>query len=660
MPKLTYTCPICEKQLKLKREFTLGATRLFEYTCGHIFSKSFEEIHKSDLDFTSNDGSHHKARPYQEDGVKFILESDFNCIIGDQMRLGKTPQALLALKNKLSERTPALILVKGANLWQWIREFRKWTTMLPNGIYPVVGSQGWIPPGFSAYIMSMDTFAIQSKCKCGCSYHEDDCKRCKKNGRSCRVYQPAGESVVDKLKKIPFKLIIADEAHSFKNTDSNRSQALVDFVAFLNIGEEDTSLNFECNRCGHKWFEKGIRKFDKRIGHTVISESSRCEKCWQYVYQQQQHDSREKWRSNPEASERITKLLALGCDQSTTEPERQLALTKAVAMKDEYNIKLKEDKPCGLVLLTGTPILNRASEYFVPLNLVNPEKFSSFDRFCREWLIQTPGKSTYDRVHPLKLQAFKQTIAPYILRREKEDVYTELPKLNKIYTLIEPDKTALASQYNKILDKLEVKLADKIKLSFQDASSEIMELRRICGMMKLMWTADYLESCTLEEGPREKYAIGIHHQSVRDVLYLKLGGETNCLKLSGEDSPEKKDQIMRNWEHAKQQFLVINMLAGGVGMDFHYCDNVLVLERMWNSEMESQFEFRFYNPDMSIKKNPTNVEYIIAKGTLDEWWFDMVEQKRQVVGETVYNNWDLQSDSQSFRDLVEKTVAARL
>jgi SNF2 family DNA or RNA helicase len=323
----------------------------------------------------------------------------------------------------------------------------------------------------------------------------------------------------------------------------------------------------------------------------------------------------------------------------------------------ESEEKKSANKPCGLILLTGTPVLNRAEEYFVPLNLVSPEKFSSIERFRRQWLEQD-SKGRWNRVKRYLIDDFKNEIKPYLIRYEKEDVYKELPALNKIFTIIEPDRETYAKEYNRILDKMEAKLADKANPTFWDMQDDMMALRRICGMMKTTWTADYLEAAALESSA--KYAVGIHHESVRDFLYLKLGGDLNCYKLSGQDNAEKKDWIMRNWEHSNKQFLIINMLAGGVGMDFHYCDNVLVLERQWNSEMESQFEFRFYNPDLSIKKNSTQVEYILAKGTLDEWWYDMVEAKRQVVGETVYNNWDLQSDQSTFKQLVEKTVGSRL
>lgn len=621
MPKLTYKCPICSKELKLSKEYDLSGVRLFQYTCGHVFARDLITVDKSQLDFTSKDGSGKQARNYQETGIEFAIESDFNMILADQMRLGKTPTALLALANKYKERTPCLIIVKGANLWQWVREYKVWASLLPNGIFPIIGSKAWVPPGFASYIVSMDTFA-----------------------------RPA---IQTSLKKIPFKLIIVDEAHSFKNTESNRSQALVDFVAFMNTGEVDKGIKFTCTRCKHEWEEQAKQKFDKRIGHVVLSKSSKCPQCGQHVYQQQQHDEKDKYFKDPD---RAMKLLALSKDLSTTEHERSLAASKLKELEPQAPV---EQKPCGLLLLTGTPILNRADEYFVPLNLVAPEKFSSLERFRHRWLVQDI-KGRWSRVKPNLVESFKQEIKPYFLRREKEDVFKDLPAINRIYTMIEPDKDLYAKQYNKILDRLETTLADKANPTYWDMADELMELRRICGMMKIMWTADYLEAAALESPT--KYAIGIHHQAVRDVLALKLGGDLNCFKLSGEDSSERKDWIMRNWKSSDKQFLIINMLAGGVGMDFHECDNVVILERQWNAETERQFEFRFYNPDRSINPNPTTIEYILTKGTFEEWWFNMIEEKKQNVDPLVYNNpWDLQTgQGMNFKDLAEMTVAGRL
>lgn len=658
MPKLTFKCPLCDKNLVLVREFELGSTiKLNLYKCGHIFSKPVHRINQSDLKLESVDLSNKKLRPYQADGVEFILNSNFNAIIGDQMRLGKTPQALNALKNAYKARTPCLIIVRSANLWQWIREYKTWTSILPNGIFPILGTKAIILPGFDAYIISMDTFSRQAPCKCGHAYHENECKS-RKGTCHCRVYSSNGCSILDELKKIAFKLIIVDEAHSFKNTSSNRSQALVDFVKFQNTGEENLVLNFACSRCDHTWIETGKRTYDKRIGHSVISKSSYCPKCQQYCYMQQQHGESDKYVRDPAVFERIEKLLALGNDQSTTEHERSLALVKAKELKAEHAVEEPRAENCGLILLTGTPIKNRAEEYFIPLNLVAPDKFSSIESFRRSWLVQNT-KGQWSRINPHRMDAFKNLIEPYVLRREKEDVFQDLPLINRTFTVIEPDKDVWTQQYNRLLEKMEARLVDKTNPTYWDFADDLMQLRRICGMMKTMWIADYLEA-SLFDSDNQRYAVGLHHESVRDILYLKLGGAENCLKLSGEDNSERKDWVMRNFEHSNQRILLINMIAGGIGMDFHYCKNVLILERGWNSADEEQFEFRFYNPDKVINPLPTFIEYIVAKGTIDEFFFDMVEAKRRIFGETVSNHWSLEQDNGSFKDLIERTVGSRL
>lgn len=590
----------------LTNSLPLGETlSLNTYKCGHIFTEEKISLDEQSLDFVSKDGSGKIARDYQKAGVEFIIKSGFNAIIGDQMRLGKTPQSLLALANAYEERTPCLILVRSANLWQWVREYKVWTDTLPNGIWPINGTKDYIPDGFSAYIISMDTFSRPSPCKCGHSYHKD---KCKKSDCSCKIFRPDGDSMVDKLLSFGFKLVIADEAHSFKNTQSNRSQALVKFLHDISEEELLRQLKFSCIFCQYEWIEDITIKVNITDGvrNTKHHHQTECPRCH-----------------------------------------------AKTARADEYK-DLTNRRKCGVIMLTGTPIKNAAHEYFVPLNIVCPERFNSFEGFQREWL-SPDGK----RVIPYKLESFKRAIAPYVLRREKEDVFTDLPPLNRIFTVIQPDKDALVRSYNTILDGLESKLAARINPSYWDMKDELMELRRICGLMKVPWTADYLETC-LMDSDKERYAVGIHHKDVRDILKHKLGGFENCLSLSGEDSAENKDRIMRQFEYSKQRVLVINMLAGGVGMDFHYVNNILILERQWSSADEEQFEFRFYNPDIKINNASTTCEYIVIKGSIEQFFYEMVEEKRKIFGETVGTNFDITKNNKSFKELVEMTVGSRL
>lgn len=577
--RLIKHCTICDKVLEEISSIPLSDTELFvTYKCGHakIEEKTSTE-QLSNLNFKAADlTKNYAARDYQKDGIKFIHDSGFNCVIGDQMRLGKTPQALLALQNA-PERFPALIIVRGANLHQWIREYKVWTSTLPLGIFPIIGSKSFIPPGFSSYIISMDTLS--------------------RNG------------MVKRLLEFGFRLTIVDEAHSFKNTDSKRSQALVSFLHEISKEEITYEIPFVCFNCKEQWIESVTKIVDSE--RSTISKTAYCPSCNAY-------------NSHSTQLEKIQ----------------------------------KKERKCGVIMLTGTAIKNRADEYFVPLNIVAPQRFPSLDRFKKDWLEQD-GNGKWTRVNRYRYDAFKEVIKPYVLRREKEDVYTDLPPLNRMFTVIEIEDERLKKAYNTILDKLERELEDNPNFSFFSNIGELMMLRQICGMAKVQWTTDYVEA-SLMESDQLKIAVGIHHHSVRDALAYNLA-QFGCMKLSGEDSAERKDYVMRTFETNPERVLVINMLAGGVGMDFHYCNNVLILERQWSSADEEQFEFRFYNPDKSIMGNrSTNIEYIIAKGTIDEWFYNMVEVKRTIFGETISNHWDIQTDPMSFRKLVEETVSHRL
>lgn len=545
MAKLIIYCDYCKKPLQQTSNLQLSELEyLVGYKCGHSYVEKHEpkfDVHTIDLH--SLDGRH-LPRGYQYDGIQFIVDSGFNCIIGDKQRLGKTPQSLcglrIAIERHLNGR-PCLIIVGGANLWQWIEEHQHWVSDNPDGIYPIIGSKSFIPPGFKTYIISRDTFSKSD--------------------------------VAARLAKLNPGLCIVDEAHNFKNTSSKRSQALVDFLKSLDqIEYEETEVH-------------GVR--------TQV---------------------------------------------------------------------LKTHQGCGKILLTGTPILNRADEYFIPLNLVAPKVFPSLDVFRRTWCSKD-DKGKYSRINPYRLERFKQVIAPYYLRREWEDVYTEIPKQNRMFTMITVEDETLKQLYNATLDKMDADIAAGRK-SWMEQQDNLMELRKIAGLAKAKFIANLIE-VGLDDNFNQKYAIGLHHYVVRDLLKHNLA-QYGVVKIDGADSPEKKFEIMNSFREAPERILTMNTSAVREGMDFLYIENVIICERGWSSAMEEQFECRFFNPDPQImedrglKNKVTNYEYIVAKGTIDEfYWYDMIEQKRQIFGETVMNNWSI-DDPDTFSQLLERTTSNRL
>jgi SNF2 family DNA or RNA helicase len=574
--RLLRPCPLCSKTLELRESVSLGAETLNIYKCGHSFVEEKAAVAYADVEFSCVNGSGKSAREYQKDGVLAALEAEGNFINGDQMRLGKTPQGLLTWRYlRKKGKKKCLIVVRAANLWQWIREYKTWADLSMFGIYPIVGTKSFIPPGFGAYIISMDTFG--------------------RNGMS------------DRLLKEGFDHCIVDEAHSFKNVDAQRTQALIAFLKEVNKAEITHEIKFQCAMCKNEWTETVTVTIDTSDNVQRVHKRSFCKNCDAVVTQ-----------------------------------------TQAA--------HVKVTRKCSVNMLSGTSIKNRADELFVPLNILAPDKVTSISQFRRSWLEQDE-KGKWSRINRHRYDQFKEFLKPYFLRREKEDVYTDLPEINRTYTIVEIESGELKDLYNRTLDLLEVKMS-RSDFRIFDSIGDLMTLRRICGIAKCKFAKAYAEEL-LEDSDNAKLAIGIHHHSVRDALAMQLQS-FGTMRLSGEDSPERKDQIMTSFEHAPEKILIINMLAGGVGMDFHYVNNVLILERQWSAADEEQFEFRFYNPDKSIKNVSTNVEYAIAKDTVDEFFHDLVEEKRVIFGETLGTNWNLQSDQESFRSLLEKTVRGRL
>lgn len=617
MAKNIQPCPRCTKPLELIDSVNLGAARLNSYKCGHSFTEDVVNALPQTLDYSSVNGDK-SGRDYQVKGVDFIYngvginDTGFNCILADQMRLGKTPQFLLALMNafRTGKKKKALILVRGANLWQWIKEYKVWCDSLPLGIYPIIGSKAYIPDGFNAYIMSMDTFSRDGTCK-NCKHamqrHDDTLGKCSSKGCTCRFPESNGDAMTDRLLEFGFDVCCVDEAHSFKNTSSRRSQALLSFLKQINTQDITHDIPFTCMMCRHTWNERVTV-------NVVITEDVK----------------------------RVSKTAA--CPACNAQQSQSSAAHVKVTRK------------CSTVLLTGTPVKNRADEYFVPLNIVAPHIFPSLEAFRRRWLIQD-SKGKWSRVAPYVLEEFQRVIAPYVLRREKEDVYESCPPLNKMFTVITVEDERLKKAYNQVLDILEENMARNPNLTMPQSIGEFALLRRICGLAKVNWVSEYAESM-LTDDPKCKLAIGLHHKDVKDALAYQLE-QYGVMKFDGSDSAEEKYRKQVDFETCPERILAINMLAGGVGCDFHYINDVLVLERQWNHADEEQFEYRFYNPDKSIKNVPTDIEYVIAKGTLDEWFHDHVEETRRVFGETMGSDYGL-GDQSTFKQLLEKTVSHRL
>ena len=318
-----------------------------------------------------------------------------------------------------------------------------------------------------------------------------------------------------------------------------------------------------------------------------------------------------------------------------------------------------------IIALSGTPFKNRATEYFTILNILAPIYFWSLAEFKQRWCLPETkmnakgnAVTTYQRLIPEKADEFLDFISRWVIRREKHDVLKNLPSLTRDFQLIELDDQNVKNSYNHALDLFANWLNDnKSGASSAALLGWLQQLRGITGQAKckhaLEWINDFLESTD------EQLAVGIHHHSVRDTLriVMKQNG-LEPLTLSGEDSLYAKNDIVRRFTRGDNRVLVLNSIAGGVGLNLQNCANALVLERQWNSSDEEQFESRFHRDG---QQKAVTITYLIAKGTIDEFFHDMVVKKKKIQVEAgIGSELDITSDVNSLKELAELVISHRL
>lgn len=521
MPKLTLACPDCNKPQILHCEYAVlrdfdRILRTFKtFTCGHtqIIDRN---VAQEKQDFGSLNGKK-LAYAYQQTGIAQMVRtllSSGGVLNADSMGLGKTIQALLSIRANEKEFLPCLTVVKSATTFQWIREQHEWLDDSQLSCFPILGSQGLIPPGFKNYIISMDTLGRNGTWK--------------------------------KLLKLGLKLVIVDECHSFKDQGAARTKALLNLIR-------------------------------------------------------------------------------------------------------EGNIRYK-------ILLSGTPIKNRASEYFTALNILAPDYFPSETSFRRRWLAPETSPSgvvSYKRLNPYRIDQFKDLISKWVLRREKQEVLLDLPEFTRNFQFVQIEDQDIKNSYNKQLDLFQ-QLLDRGGANTVSILGELAKLRRLTGMSKVPMCAEYVNEF-LDSTEDFKLAIGIQHKDVLSGLKFMLD-RWSPLTLSGADSAWQKEEIVQKFKRTDKRLLILNELAGGVGLNLQMCANTLVLERQWNAADEEQFESRFHRNGQTL---PVIADYLVASGTIDEWFHNMVEEKRKIFGETI-SAWDFTSDETSIRDLAEQTLRNRL
>ena len=273
--------------------------------------------------------------------------------------------------------------------------------------------------------------------------------------------------------------------------------------------------------------------------------------------------------------------------------------------------------------LSGTPVENNLQELWSLMNVLNPNLLGNERSFQNAF------------VNPIAMQMeesrrdlLRRLIAPYFLKRTKEEVLRDLPeRQDEVVVCAMTDKQT--SQYTEELSKARNEWLDPTASS-QGHQIHILaalqRLRQIAnGEGKMGVVFDYLENLR-----QTQHKVLIFSEYV--TLLEHVGSEMtsrgwNYALLTGQ-TQDWEQVIARFQQSTDCQFFLISLKAGGVGLNLTAADYVFLLDPWWNRAAEEQAIARAHRIG---QQRSVFVYRFVSAGTLEEQILTLQDRKQSLI-----------------------------
>jgi SNF2 family DNA or RNA helicase len=307
--------------------------------------------------------------------------------------------------------------------------------------------------------------------------------------------------------------------------------------------------------------------------------------------------------------------------------------------------------------LTGTPIENRLSELWSIFDYLMTGFLYSYQRFREE--LEIPIVTNQEEYAVKRLQ---KMISPFILRRLKKDVLTDLPdKLEEnMFARLEGEQQKL---YDAHVKRLQILLDSSSEEEFKDSKiqilSELTKLRQICcdpallyenykqGSAKIEMCMDLIQNAV---SGGHKILLFSQFTSLLEILQKRLEGENiSFYSLTGSTSKEKRAKMVEQFNKNETSVFCISLKAGGTGLNLTAADIVIHFDPWWNLAVQNQATDRAHRIG---QKNVVSVYKLIVQGTIEENIMKLQDKKKELADQ-VLSGEGMNVGSFSREDLME-------
>jgi hypothetical protein len=301
------------------------------------------------------------------------------------------------------------------------------------------------------------------------------------------------------------------------------------------------------------------------------------------------------------------------------------------AKRSRSAMKLKAD---FRILTTGTPIENHPGEIFTLFRFLNPGLLGSALHFRSRFSLS--GGNALSEESLLRL---KKIIQPFVLRRMKSQVLTELPpKTEVVWTVDLSEKEMSFYEYlrQESVKRIENRQAGEGLMPFQ-ILAEITRLRMACCDTRLVASESRIPSSKLaaletlvSDLLENRHRVLIFSQFVSYLKRIRSLFERENITYRYLDGSlplrDRKVEIDR-FQQGEGDVFLISLKAGGLGLNLTGADYVVLMDPWWNPAVEDQASDRAHRMGQI---HPVTIYRLIARNTIEEKIIQLHSRKRNL------------------------------
>jgi len=287
--------------------------------------------------------------------------------------------------------------------------------------------------------------------------------------------------------------------------------------------------------------------------------------------------------------------------------------------------------------LTGTPIENSLEELWSIFEFLMPGFLGSAEQFRTRF---RQGADLQDSAD--ELAALRARVAPFVLRRMKEQVARELPPKTEIVRPVE-----ISGAQRELYENIRISAHSQVRRAIQKMGlarstipilDALMKLRQVCCDPRLVpvdaargvrKSAKYdcffeLLEQQLEKGRR----VLVFSQFTRMLALLSEGmRERNIRHVALTGSTVHRQRPIDDFSEGKADVFLISLKAGGTGLNLTSADTVIHYDPWWNPAAQAQATDRAYRIGQT---RPVFVYSLIVAGSVEERMLALQQRKRNL------------------------------